>query len=519
MTTTTIAFALGALVTLACIIDAARYNRGEKQTLYRFFLMGGKLDLKGFVGTIVAANLSLGNFIIFITTWGYKYGFEGIIFFIINLCLNVIGFLLLLRHFKPYIENTKNNGTIHDYLASAYGTDPHSAEAARIRLSASVVTIVCLTLAMVFELSLAVSLLHPTSAVGAIYLFGTLAAFIAFFTAYGGFRTLVVSDVTNALILSAGVCALLYFISSNCGSQQASSIASSLMPTGSEHLGWASIVSIIVIGSGWMIVAMDQWQRTCASRSYPVTFNGTLIYLFILSLFAISFAWWGSFDRSVLPTIVGPAKAALLSGSSNPLLDISLLPTTTSLDHGLLILLIVGLVFAGVSTTNTFLNVCSHSLTTDILMSSFAHKELGELSDPQNDLYVGIGRAVIIMLSAALILIFTLLTYFGLLKDPLSFFFITYSVQFALLGPMLFSVRRPARRPSANSALVSIRTGFSLALIFGFGFWWLSQCGVETVLWVKTNDWLTLTPVLTSALGAIPLAFGRKKKVARARTN
>ena len=31
-------------------------------TVYRFFLLDGKLKLGGFVSTILAANLSLGNF-------------------------------------------------------------------------------------------------------------------------------------------------------------------------------------------------------------------------------------------------------------------------------------------------------------------------------------------------------------------------------------------------------------------------------------------------------------------------
>jgi len=512
MNTTTMAFGLGAVVVLICLIDAAIWNGRGRQTLYKFFLMEGQLKLGGFVGTIVAANLSLGNFIVFICTWGYNFGFAGIVFFVCNLLLNVLGFLFFLPRFRSYIEDHANNGTIHDYLSRAYGGDPHSRPASRIRFSASLVTIVCLTLAMVFELSLAVQLLHPTNLVQTIYLFGGLAGLIALFTAYGGFKTLITSDIANAAILVAGLGCLIFFVYDYSSSTNTLPMRLSLTAQDVQNLGWPSIVSIFLIGSGWMLVAMDQWQRTCASRSFQVTFRGMLAYFFILILFAVTFATWGAFDHSVMPTLIGPAAAKELSGGTNPLVDISALPVVGN-GKFVIMFILSSLVFAGVSTTNTFLNVCSHSLTTDILVGSLAHKEMSELTDKQNRLYVGLGRAIIIGLAAVLVVVFAIFTTLGLLKDPLSFFYITYSVQFALLAPMVLSILPKRFRPPPSAALLSIYLGFFVAITVGLGAWFLMQPGgPDMILGLKPGDWETLTPVVTLGIGLVPLllTIGRR---------
>ncbi len=502
------AFGLGAFVILICVIDASIWHRrAGSQTLAGFFLLDGRLRLPGFVGTIVAANLSLGNFIVFICTWGYTFGFAGIVFFLCNLFLNVLGFVLFLPAFRSYIEDRMNNGTIHDYLAHAYGGDPHSRPASRIRLSASIVTVVCLSLAMVFELSLAVQLLHPADLTQTITLFVCLAALIAFFTAYGGFRTLITSDVANATILAIGLICLIGLIVKFSIAAHTAPLAISLTMQDVRNLGWPNIVSILLIGSGWMLVAMDQWQRSCASRSYRVTFRGMFIYFFILALFAITFATWGAFDHTVLPTLLGKQAQASLAGATNPLMDIAALPVSVGVEQFVVMFIVSGLIFAAVSTTNTFLNVCSHSLTTDVLVGSFAHKEMGELTEKQNRTYIRIGRTVILGLAVLIAVVFAFFVQTGLLKDPLSFFFITYSVQFALLAPMAISVLPARLRPSAPVALTSICIGFVIALAVGFGAWMLMQDGSTPSLGLAPSDWETLTPVVTVIIGFLPLLF------------
>lgn len=511
MTVISMAFLLGALGVTICLVDATIYQRRGMLTLYRFFLEDGKLELPGFVSTIVAANLSLGNFIVFICTWGYNFGFAGIFFFVINLAMNVIGFLVFLKRFKPYIEDRFNNGTIHDYLSQTYGGEVHPRKAGVIRTGASVVTVTGLVFAMVFELSLAVQLLHPKDMLESLYYFGCLAALIALFTAYGGFRTLIASDIVNATILTTGLVLLLIFLIRYSVAAGTAPVVVSLTIKDIRNIGWPSIVSIMLIGSGWMLVAMDQWQRTCASRSYKITFNGMLAYFGLLALFAITFGTWGAFDHRLMPTILGPAAAAQLQGSTNPLLDISRFPINLTYGQYALTFIVSGLVFAGVSTTNTFLNVCSHSLTTDVLVSSLVHKEIGELTLEQNRLYVGLGRGIIILIASTLLVVFAVLSAFRLMRDPLSFFYIAYSIQFALLAPMVFSAVPLKYRPGSTSALLSLGVGFAFALGVGFGAWFLAQGSNPVIVWVKASDWQTLTPVATFVAGSIPLVFGLRR--------
>jgi Na+/proline symporter len=503
------------IIIVACVADAFLWNRKAQQTLYRFFLVEGKLRLPFYTTALVAANLSVGNFIVFISVWGYKYGLAGLLCFIVNLALNVLGFAIFFPRFRGYIESHENNGTIHDYLSTAYTPDPRSRQALSIRLTASVVTIVGLTLAIVFELSLAVQLLRPANEVQGIAFFSGFAVIIALFTAYGGFRTLVTSDLANATILTFSVavmCVLIRYMWVNTAA--APPLSFDIHTSDFANLGWPNMLSIAVIGFGWMLVAMDQWQRTCASRSLMTAIEGLLIYLPVVSLFAIAFAAWGVFDHNVLPLIVSEATRNGLSGDQNPLLDLTLLPVDSTVGRYLVAFIISGLVFAAISTTNTFLNVCSHSFTSDILVGSIANRALSKLTPAENTLYVAIARTIIVGMVVIIILCFAGLTIGGLLKDPLSFFFIAYSVQFALLPAMTMSALPRRLKPSSLSALASICVGFATSLVVGFGSWLLMQAGDIPVFRVAPSDWLTLAPVVTIGFGFLPLlpsSIGRWK--------
>jgi hypothetical protein len=111
------------LLGVICVVDARRWNSLGRMTLYRFFLLDGKLRLVGFVATMTAANLSIGNFLVFIASWGYLFGPVGIFWFLVNLVMNVVGFRLFFPAYKSYIEDHGNSGTIHDYLSGAFSQD------------------------------------------------------------------------------------------------------------------------------------------------------------------------------------------------------------------------------------------------------------------------------------------------------------------------------------------------------------------------------------------------------------
>jgi Na+/proline symporter len=510
MSAVAIATVLSVIVGAICLFDAYRWNQSG-QNLYKFFLYEGRLRLPGYVSTLVAANLSLGNFIIFISTWGYSYGIAGLICFIINLGFNVLGFVLFFPKFKSYIEDHGNHGTIHDFLARTYGGDPGGQPARRIRLTASIVTIVCLVLAIVFELNLAAGLLSPESRVEQVKAFAGMLILIALFTSAGGFRSLVASDLANAIIMAISTIGLVSLIMYFSRGSEVAVLPLQFGLADFQKLGWPSILSIMIIGSGWMLVAMDQWQRTCASRSYETSARGLFFFFFILSFFAIAYALWGAFDKSILPSLVSSDVKNSLAGAGNPLMDIAAIPVSSSGGRFLVSFAIAGLIFAAVSTTNTFLTVCSHSFTTDVLVGSFANRSFADLSKRENILYVGIGRSVIVGITVIILIFGVVLMLGDVLKDPLSFFFIAYSVQFALLAPMVFSVLPMARRPTSTGALISIVIGFVTALLVGFGAWYLGQIGAGAVMGLPPSDWITLTPVVTLVIGSLPLLLLRRE--------
>jgi phage-related holin len=171
-------------------------------------------------------------------------------------------------------------------------------------------------------------------------------------------------------------------------------------------------------------------------------------------------------------------------------------------------LAITGLVFAAVSTTNTFLNVLSHSLTSDVIVGLIARRDLHSFSPETDRFLVSLARSIIVSVVALLVVLYAVFTQTGLLRDPLSFFYIAYSIQFALLAPMAMSAVPRSWRAGAKSVILSLALGFIAALVVGFGSWLLLQGESQPVLYLMPGDWLTLAPVVTLIIGLVPLVIG-----------
>src|SRR5436305_3007222 len=61
--------AVGAILMSVACLAALPFARRANYNLAGYFLMNGELQLKGFVFAILSANLSIGNFLIFIASW------------------------------------------------------------------------------------------------------------------------------------------------------------------------------------------------------------------------------------------------------------------------------------------------------------------------------------------------------------------------------------------------------------------------------------------------------------------
>jgi hypothetical protein len=79
------AVVVGVIIGTVCLVDAYKWNCVSPPTLYKFFLLNGALKLKGFVSTILAANLSQANFLVLIASFGCAFGLPGLIWLPLNL--------------------------------------------------------------------------------------------------------------------------------------------------------------------------------------------------------------------------------------------------------------------------------------------------------------------------------------------------------------------------------------------------------------------------------------------------
>jgi Na+/proline symporter len=508
---------IGALfLVIICLLDlpiAARYNR----TLGGFFLMNGKLKLPGFVASILSANLSIGNFLVFIAAWGYAFGWGGLFWFTVNLVLNVVAYVFFIPAFRSYIEDHSNSGTIHEFLAETFAGPIGEPFSRRIRLVASATTIVGLLFAVVFELHLATQVIAPLVHLNTVLVFVVLTALICIYSGIGGFHTLVFTDITQSIAMIVGTLALLPIFKSLQSLPTTISLTAAYpLSLSALNIGWPSILGICVIGSGWFLVAMDQWQRTCATRDSVRTRLGMTWYLVSIAGFGILFGLLGMFVKTALTPALSESLSGQLSNGANPLTDIFLAAQVTAVPTFLFALVAIALLAAAMSTANTFLIVSGHSFVSDLLVAVTRRSSINQLPLEVDRAFVAIARAVIIGMGVFVIAAWILLTSRGLMADPLTFFFIAYSIQFALLAPMVFA-RLPLRmRPAAPAVFVSLCVGFLGSLVFGFGFWAAQQKGVLSLAGIAVGDCVALTPVLTWLLGSAVLLISLPLRRSRA---
>ena len=440
---------IGALILcVVCLLDLP-FTRRINQTLYGFFLMNGKLRLPGFLASILSANLSIGNFLVFIAAWGYTFGWGGLFWFVINLVLNVVAYLIFMPAFRGYIEDSNNSGTIHEFLSVTFGGV--GAYSRRIRLIASAATILGLLFAIVFELHLATDILARLAGIDSVVVFVLLTGFICIYSAAGGFHTLIFTDVLQSIAMIVGTLAIIPILVSLSGVSSAVTLKAAY-PVNAHafNIGWPSILGICVIGSGWFLVAMDQWQRTCATRDSKRTKGGMLWYLVSITGFAVIYALVGMYDKAALLPSLSQEALAQHSKGANPLTDFFLISGVTSAPGWLFVLVAMALLAAAMSTANTFLIVSGHSLVSDLIVAQKRGGSIVGLSTDQDRVFVGIARASIIGMGIFVILAWLLLTKAGLLSDPLSFFFIAYSI--CLVGTAGFFKASSLAIPAATSS-------------------------------------------------------------------
>ncbi len=480
----------------------------KASTVDEFFLYGGKLKLTPFVGSLVAANISLGNFIFLCAIWGYSYGLSGMLWISVCLALLPVAFFIFGPYFKTYIEDRANTGTIHEYLSNSFSRFKGDPVAKNVRLTASLATIICLLLAIVVEIHLAATILAPTLNINLGLAFVVLIVLIGFCTALSGYRSVILTDVIQAILLLISLAILvLIVVRLNLPWLPYSKAYNSGIQNCFWDTGWHNIISIVVIGFGWLLVTMDSWQRTSASRSINLSKKGAVIGTAILIGFVIFYSGLGLYDRLAILPSLSQEQVGQHSQGLNPITDFFLLAGKTDLTTRILFgFTTLAFIMAALSTANTFLNVCAHSLVSDVMIGVKKRASFGDLTETEKEAFANIGRAVTIGMCLFVMGIWMLFARLGLLNDPITLFFVAYSVQFSLLVPVMYSVKKTKDHP--GSALVSIWAGIIASLVCGLK----SAIVLQTVapgaqmpsfLRLTVDQWLALTPLVTIGAGLI----------------
>lgn len=468
----------------------------NSRTATSFFLLDGKLQLPNFIGTMVSSNLSLGNMIFVCAIWGYYFGLSGAFWVAITIILLWVGYASFGRYFKKYIEDTKNSGSLHEFISNLYKTNNSTPK--KLRYFSSLVTIVTLLLAIILELNIASTLFSIVFGFSVSATFLVLTLIIAAYSCLGGFKTVVHTDIIQFIFLVLAIIAGVYFYYKF----DSSGITSYSFGTILSDTGWANSLGISFLGFGWLLVTMDTWQRNSAARNIDVSFTGIRWSVAIMTVFVILFALFGMFIKDAIEPFAAQHNITT-SGGLFPFNDLFLIRDFISepILKVLLAIIFVGLIMAAASTADTFFVVIGHSFTTDILISK-TEESLGSLSDKQNLLFGTVGRIVIIASTFLIMIVWYILDRYNLLGDPLNLFYISYSVQYSLMPSLIFGLFY--KKKNYKTAIISIVFGIIGTLFIGFFFLPKVQAAdSDTYLLLRPDQWLGLLPFLTFLVSSL----------------
>lgn len=514
------ATAITAIVVVGTIfLIIGHLGRVKSKRVQGFFLCEGNLKSAPFLGTLCMSNFSLGNMIFLSLIWGYLYGVSGVIWLSLGFALAAAVYVLFIKRFsafREYMENRDNSGSIHEYLEQQFQRNRSDSTARKIRYLASAATILCLLIALTLEIYLASTILSPIIGQDSTTTFIVLTALICVYSSMGGFWAVIKTDALQGIMLILGVVAvgvIAYRLKLPPGEYwPAYDVNEVNLRTIVTHVlyapGWKGIVSIIGVTFAWYLVSMDTWQRACATRSSSTVARGTIIATVILIVGIVVFCLIGMYDKLyILPSLTA-ANEGLHSAGYNPAKDLFLLGDQVSaLGRGLLGFVAVAFLAAGLSTADTFLIVCGHSFTSDLMVRLNKGATFGALEESRSQLLAGIGRAAVVAMGLFVMFTFWVVKSIGLLDDPLALFYVAYSIQFSLMVPVFLSVRKTRTDP--GTILVMIILSIVVCLVWGFGTAIGARHGFTGFWGLNAQEMIYFSPLPPMIVGLLVLGASR----------
>jgi sodium/pantothenate symporter len=354
-----IAYTIGVAIALvAFIVIGVIAGRNIKDT-NDYYVAGRRAPIILIVGSLIASFLSTGAFL---GDTGEVYGgfFMGIV--IVGI-LQASGYVYGANLFGKYIRRAKVN-TVPEYFGKRFSSK-------RIRILASVTLMFAVTAYMLSAMQGISTLM--TSITGLDYKLCVVIAWLSFtiFTVYSGSKGVLITDTIMFMIfLAASLIGIPYIVHAAGGWNEAiTSLAQSttrpgiiswsnnldyLYPTGSQNLLWAVVYGIV-----WAIVVMvSPWQTSrylMAKDEHTVQRSSIWASMGVVTV-TTALYFSAAFIYKINPDI-DPASTSIIWGAMN------VMPMVIG------VVMLTGILSAGVSSASTFLSLIGSSLTNDILAS------------------------------------------------------------------------------------------------------------------------------------------------------
>ena len=352
-------YLVGVIVALILFITVGVLAGRKVKDTNDYYVAGRKAPILLIVGSLIASFLSTGAFL---GDTGEVYGgfFMGIV--IVGI-LQASGYVYGANLFGKYIRRAKVN-TVPEYFGKRFSSR-------RLRMLASITLMFAVTAYMLSAMQGISTLM--TSITGLEYKICVVIAWLSFtiFTVYSGSRGVLITDTIMFLVfLAAALIGVPYIVNSAGGWNEAiSALAKSttrpgiiawtnnldyMYPSGLQNLIWA-----IVYGVVWAIVVMvSPWQTSrylMAKDEHTVQRSSIWASMGVVTV-TTALYFSAAFIYKVNPNIENQSTA-IIWGAMN------LMPTVIG------VVMLTGILSAGISSASTFLSLIGSSLTNDILDS------------------------------------------------------------------------------------------------------------------------------------------------------
>lgn len=332
-------------LTVGMVIYGHTRRKKNSNGLLDYMLMGRQLTLPLFVTTL-AASWYGGIFGVNEITFNY-----GIHNFVIQGAFWYVAYIIFALFLAAKVKQHQSM-TLPDLAHKMFG--PKSAKTSAVFTFFNI-----LPISYVLSLGIFLNLVFGISVIWGMII-GTL--FVSLYSAWGGLRAVVFSDVVQFAVMCIAVFTVLMFSLCNFGGIEF--LKANLPPSHFSITGGNGWLNTLIWGAIALATLVDPafYQRCFAAKDVKTARNGILICTLIWFCFDVCTTGGALYARALLPDAL-PAHAYFIYA-------VQLLP------HGLRGFFIAGVLAVILSTLDSFLFIASNTIAYDLLKNKFKNKLL-----------------------------------------------------------------------------------------------------------------------------------------------